>query len=112
MAACFHQGSLGHAAWTPECHVPKSFYERLDGFSLSLLSCQKGGHRDFRVILEEACYEKLLQIAPVLDRTFWELHEPFKGQPFQGADEQARQDGIIIYYIPSLGFKVVDMLIG
>ena len=54
MAACFHQGDLGHTAWASECYVPKSFYERLNGLSLSLFSSQKGGHRDFRVILEEA----------------------------------------------------------
>jgi len=31
--------------------------------------------------------EKFLQITPTLDRAFWELHEPFKSNPFKGADE-------------------------
>ena len=39
--------------------------------------------------------EKLLQITPVLDRTFWELHESFKSIFLYGADEQTWQDGII-----------------
>ena len=39
MAACFHQGNLGHTAWTSECHVPKSFHERFDG--LSLFACDR-----------------------------------------------------------------------
>jgi len=38
-------------------------------------------------MFEEACKEKLLQITPVLDGAFWELHEPFKSNPLQSADE-------------------------
>jgi len=39
--------------------------------------------------------KKLLQITPVLDEAFWELHELFKSDPLQGVDEQTCQDGII-----------------
>jgi len=72
---------------------------------------QEGWHDNLRIIFEEACKEKLLQITSILDGAFWEFHEPFKGESLQSADEQTRQDGIICYYVPCLRLEIVDVLV-
>ena len=56
---------------------------------------QESRRGNLRIIFEEMGKEKLLQITPVLDIAFYELHEPFKSNLFQGADELTCQDGII-----------------
>ena len=95
MAACFHQGGLGHTIETLECHILKSLHKCFNWLSFLLPGRQESWHGNFRVIFEEACKEKLLQITSVLDGAFWELHEPFKSDPLHGVDEQTYQDGII-----------------
>jgi len=39
------------------------------------------------------------------------LHEPFKGNPFEGADEQTSHDSSVQYYVPSLGLELVYVLV-
>jgi len=95
VAACFQQDGLGHTAGTSEYHVPKSLHKRFNRLSFPLSHRQESWHGNLRIIFEEMGKEKLLQITPVLDRTFWELHEPLKSNLFQGADEQTCQDGIV-----------------
>ena len=41
----------------------------------------------FGVIFEEWHKEELLEVDPFLDRAGRKLHEPFKGNPLEGADE-------------------------
>jgi len=110
VTACFHQGGLGHTARTSECHIPKSLHKYFDRLSFSLPCCQESWHGDLRIVFEEACKEKLLQITPALDGAFWEFHEPFKGESLQSADEQTCQDGIVYYYVPCLRL-VVNVLV-
>jgi len=100
VTACFHQGGLGHTARTSERHVLKSLHKCFYRLSLLLLRFQESRHGNIQVIFEEQCKEELLQVTSVFDEAFREFHEPFKGKPFQSADEQTCQDGIIIYYIP------------
>ena len=91
--ACFHQGGLVHIAGTSECHVLKSLHKCFNMISFLLSHCQESWYGNLRVIFKEAGEEKLLHITPVLDRAFWELHESFKSNSFQAADEQRCQDG-------------------
>jgi len=41
----------------------------------------------FGVIFEESHQEELLAVDPFLDRAGRKLHEPFKSNPLEGADE-------------------------
>jgi len=109
--ASFYQGGLGHTARTSECHILKPFHKCFDRLSLSLLYCQESGHCNLRIVFEEACKKELLQITLVFDGAFWKLHEPFEGKSFHSTDQQTRQDGIVIYYIPCLRLEVVYVLV-
>jgi len=63
------------------------------------------------VILIEATKEPSLQIDPRIDGTWWKTSEPVEGHSFESIDKQSGHDGVIIYYITSLGPEVIDMLI-
>ena len=110
VTTCFHQGGLGYTARISERHFLKTFHKCFDWLSFSLLCCQESWHGNLRVVFEEACKEKILQITPILNGIFGEFHEPFNGESFQSINEQTRQDGIICYYVPCLRLEVVDVL--
>jgi len=52
-----------------------------------LLCRKKSWHRYFDVIFEESPQEELIEVSPFLDRHGRKLHESFKGNPLDGADE-------------------------
>jgi len=87
VTAYFHQGGLGHTTRTLESHILKYLHKRFNWLSFLLPHHQESWHGNLRIIFEETGEEKLLQITPVLDRAFWELHEPFKSNSFKSADE-------------------------
>jgi len=89
----------------------ESLQKCFDQLSFSLPCCHEGWHGNLRVIFEEACKEKLLQITLAIDGAFCEFHEPFKGESLQSVDEQTRQDGIICHYVPCLGLELVNVLV-
>jgi len=60
----------------------KSLHKHFNWLSFLLPHHQESRHGNLQIIFKEMGKEKLLQITPVLDRAFWELHEPFKSNPF------------------------------
>ena len=55
------------------------------------------------VILIEARKKLSLQSVPRIYGTRWKASEPIEGHFFESTDKQFGHDGIIIYYIRSLG---------
>jgi len=87
IAASLDQCRLRHAAWTSEHHTLKSLYKRFDSLSFLLFCSKKSWQGYFGIIFEESRKEELLEVDPFLDRAGRKLHEPFKGNPLEGADE-------------------------
>ena len=91
--------------------IPKSFNVITDRFSFLLHCGKKFIHGYLDVFLIEAREEPSLQIDPRIDGTQWKASELVEGYSFESPDKQSGHDGIIIYYIISLGPEVIDMLV-
>ena len=68
-------------------------------------------HGYLGVILIEGREELYLQIDPRIDETQWKASESVESHSFEGTNKQSGHDGIIIYYITSLGPEVIDILV-